>query len=49
MARAQLTHHELNAALRRAGCVSVAEVHGAILVNNGTITVHQRPAGDARG
>src|SRR5450432_589865 len=37
MARAQLTHHELNAALRQAGCLSVAEVHCAILENNGTI------------
>lgn len=45
MARAQLTHHELNAALRQEGCVSVADVHCAILENNGTITVHQRPAG----
>ena len=44
MARAQLTHHELNAALRQEGCVSVADVHCAILENNGTITVHQRPA-----
>ncbi len=43
MARAQLTHHELNAALRREGCVSVADVHCAIMENNGTITVHQRP------
>jgi len=43
MARAQLTHHELNAALRQAGCVAVSEVHCAILENNGTITVHQRP------
>ena len=42
MARAQLTHHELNAALRQAGCLSVAEVHCAILENNGTITVSQR-------
>ena len=39
MANAQLTHHELNAALRRSGCVSVAEVHSAILENNGAISV----------
>ena len=45
MARAQLTHHELNAALRQEGCVSVADVHCAILENNGTITVTQRTAG----
>ena len=42
MARAQLTHHELNAALRQAGCLSVGEVHCAILENNGSITVTQR-------
>ncbi len=39
MARAQLTHHELNAALRRAGCTSVDDVHTAILENNGAISV----------
>jgi uncharacterized membrane protein YcaP (DUF421 family) len=39
MAKAQLTHHELNAALRRAGASSVAEVHSAILENNGAISV----------
>lgn len=44
MARAQLTHHELNAALRQAGCLSVGEVHCAILENNGSITVTQRSA-----
>ncbi len=44
LAQAQLTHHELNAALRQAGCSSLAEVHFAILENNGSITVTQRPA-----
>jgi len=44
MVRAHLTHHELNAALRQEGCISVKDVHCAILENNGTITVHQRPA-----
>jgi uncharacterized membrane protein YcaP (DUF421 family) len=39
MLKAQLTHHELNAALRRSGCSSVAEVHSAILENNGAISV----------
>ncbi len=39
MAKAKLTHHELNAALRRSGCASVAEVHSAILENNGAISV----------
>src|SRR5471030_847714 len=48
MARAQLTHHELNAALRQAGCLSGAEVHCAILENNGTITVTQRTAAAAK-
>ncbi len=47
MARAKLTHHELNAALRQEGCVSVTDVHCAILENNGTITVHQRTAAAA--
>lgn len=42
MARAQLTHHELNAALRQSGCLSVGEVQCAILENNGSITVTQR-------
>jgi uncharacterized membrane protein YcaP (DUF421 family) len=39
MEKAQLTHHELNAALRRSGCSSVAEVHSAIMENNGAISV----------
>jgi uncharacterized membrane protein YcaP (DUF421 family) len=42
MARAQLTHHELNAAIRRAGCSSFADVHYAILENNGAISVTAR-------
>lgn len=42
MARAQLTHHELNSALRQAGCDCVAEVHYAILENNGSISVTAR-------
>ncbi len=41
MTKAQLTHHELDAALRNAGCASVEEVHSAILENNGKITVLQ--------
>ena len=48
MARAQLTHHELNSALRQAGCDCVAEVHCAILENNGSVTVTQR-AGSSVG
>src|SRR5207253_10763928 len=39
MARAQITHHELLAALRRSGCAGVAEVHVAVLENNGAISV----------
>jgi uncharacterized membrane protein YcaP (DUF421 family) len=47
MKREKLTHHELNAALRAAGCASAEEVHYAILENTGRITVHPRkpPAG----
>ncbi len=45
MKRERMTHHELNAALRAAGCASVEEVHYAILENTGQITVHpKRPA-----
>jgi uncharacterized membrane protein YcaP (DUF421 family) len=39
MARALLTHHELNAALRQAGCTCIEDVHAAILENNGSISV----------
>jgi len=42
MIRAQLTHHELNAALRRAGVSSVDQVRSAILENNGSISVIPR-------
>ncbi len=42
MAKAQLTHHELEAALRQAGCASIGECHSAILENNGTISVVER-------
>ena len=44
MASAQLTHHELSAALRRAGYASIQEVHSAILENNGSISVLPRRA-----
>jgi uncharacterized membrane protein YcaP (DUF421 family) len=47
MNRAQLTHHELDAALRQAGCACVQEVHCAILENNGSITVTSRRAQNA--
>ena len=42
MEREQLTLHELNAALRSAGCASMMEVHYAILENNGSISVTPR-------
>jgi uncharacterized membrane protein YcaP (DUF421 family) len=40
----QLTHHELDAALRRSGCACVSEVHMAILENNGSISVIPKKA-----
>ncbi len=42
MASSQLTHHELDSALRQAGCSCASDVHSAILENNGTITVVPR-------
>ena len=42
VAGARLTHHELNAALRRGGCSCVEEVHSAILENSGAISVVER-------
>lgn len=45
MRRARLTHHELNAALREAGCDDVAQVHFAILENNGQISVTPKKTG----
>ena len=42
MRRAKLTHHELSAALRRAGCSCAADVQAAILENNGSISVVAR-------
>lgn len=39
MAKSQLTHHELDAALRQAGCMTIGEVKSAILENNGVISV----------
>src|SRR5437016_5940223 len=39
MKRSKLTHHELNAALRQAGCVCIDDVHTAVLENNGAISV----------
>jgi uncharacterized membrane protein YcaP (DUF421 family) len=42
MAQANITRHELNAALRQAGCGCVEEVHYAVLENNGAISVVAR-------
>jgi uncharacterized membrane protein YcaP (DUF421 family) len=39
-----LTHHELAAALRAAGCHDISHVHLAMLENNGQITVSIRPS-----
>src|SRR5262252_1901328 len=39
---AKMTHHELDAALRQAGCANVCDVHAAILENNGSISVLPR-------
>jgi uncharacterized membrane protein YcaP (DUF421 family) len=44
MEGSKLTHHELNAALRQAGCTCVEEVRSAILENNGSISVVMRKA-----
>jgi uncharacterized membrane protein YcaP (DUF421 family) len=44
MRHAKLTHHELNAALRQAGCTCPEEVQAAILENNGSISVVMRSA-----
>ena len=37
--KAKITHHELNSALRQAGCACVDEVRYAVLENNGVISV----------
>ena len=42
LALAQLTHHELAAALRQNGCACADDVKSAILENNGVITVIPR-------
>ena len=39
LARAQLTRHELRAALRESGCDDIEDVHAAFLENDGTISV----------
>lgn len=39
---ARLTHHEIEAALRAAGCGSIADVQFAVLENNGQINVRAK-------
>ena len=39
MAQVQLTQHELEAALRQAGCAHIGDCHTAVLENNGGISV----------
>lgn len=42
VAKARLTHHELHASLRLAGCSGIEEVHTAILENSGEISIVPR-------
>jgi uncharacterized membrane protein YcaP (DUF421 family) len=42
MRSAQMTHHELDSALRRGGCVCAAEVKLAVLETNGEVSVVQK-------
>jgi uncharacterized membrane protein YcaP (DUF421 family) len=42
-----LTHHELQAALRQAGCACVEDVQSAVLENNGSISVLTRSTNTA--
>ncbi len=42
MRKEKITHHELMSSLRSAGCAGQAEVHFAILENNGKISVQPR-------
>ena len=38
----RVTHHEIEAAIRAAGCASIADVHVAVLENNGSISVRTK-------
>ena len=38
----KLTQHELDAALRAAGCATIMEVHFAVIENNGQISVRRK-------
>ena len=42
MRKSQLTHHELEASLRQAGCANIGDCHSAILENNGAVSVVQK-------
>jgi uncharacterized membrane protein YcaP (DUF421 family) len=42
MEQEKVTQHELDAALREAGCSSISEVHFAVMETNGKITVQPR-------
>lgn len=44
MTRTKLTHRELNAATREAGCASIDDVKLAVIENTGEISVIARPA-----
>ena len=45
----QMTRHELDAALRQAGCTCVEDVHIAVLENNGTVSVTGRTRAGSSG
>ena len=49
MNRERLTQHELEAALRAAGCAAITDVHFAILENNGQISVRRKEVASKRG
>jgi uncharacterized membrane protein YcaP (DUF421 family) len=48
IAKMHLTHHELEAALREAGCSCADDVHSAFLENSGNISVVPKKAMDRR-
>ena len=49
MTDARMTQHELNAALRAAGCLSIEDVHCAMLENNGSVSVIAKDRSGGRG
>ena len=49
MNREQITHHELETALRQAGCSGVHDVQFAVLETNGAITVIKREPSLSKG